>query len=34
MRERFEPRPGDDRDTAKDTARNLAEIASHIAQLK
>jgi hypothetical protein len=29
-----EPRPTDDRDIAKDTARDLAEIASHIGQLK
>jgi hypothetical protein len=34
MRERSEPRPLDERDIAKDTARNLAEIASRIAQLK
>ena len=34
MRERSEPRPTDDRDIAKDTARDLAEIASHIGQLK
>ena len=29
-----EPRPRDDRDAARDTARDLAEIASHISQLK
>jgi hypothetical protein len=29
-----EPRPRDDRDAAKDIARDLAEIASHIGQLK
>ena len=34
MRHHPEPRPIDDRDIAKDTARDLREIASHIAQLK
>ena len=34
MREHQEPRPRDDRDAAKDIARDLAEIASHIGQLK
>jgi hypothetical protein len=34
MRKHPEPRPGDDTDAAKDIARDLAEIASHIAQLK
>jgi hypothetical protein len=34
MREHPEPRPRDDKDTAKDIARDLAEIASHIGQLK
>jgi len=34
MREHPEPRPRDDKDTALDIARDLAEIASHIAQLK
>ena len=34
MRQHPEPRPIDDRDIAKDTARDLAEIASHISQLK
>ena len=29
-----EPRPRDDQNTARDTARDLAEIASHIGQLK
>jgi hypothetical protein len=29
-----EPRPRDDQDAARDTARDLAEIASHIGQLK
>jgi radical SAM superfamily enzyme YgiQ (UPF0313 family) len=29
-----EPRPRDDRDAAKDIAQDLAEIASHIGQLK
>jgi hypothetical protein len=34
MRQHPEPRPRDDRDAAKDIARDLAEIASHIGQLK
>jgi hypothetical protein len=34
MREHPEPRPRDDRDAAQDIARDLAEMASHIAQLK
>jgi hypothetical protein len=34
MREHPEPRPRDDKDAAQDIARDLAEIASHIAQLK
>ena len=34
MRQHPEPRPIDDRDIAKDTARDLAEIARHIGQLK
>ena len=34
MREHPEPRSRDDRDAARDTARDLAEIASHISQLK
>ncbi len=34
MRERSEPRPTDDKDAAQDIARDLAEIASHITQLK
>jgi hypothetical protein len=34
MREHPDPRPRDDQDTARDTARDLAEIASHIGQLK
>ena len=34
MREHPDPRPRDDRDAARDTARDLAEIASHIGQLK
>ena len=34
MRQHPEPRPTDDRDIAKDTARDLAEIASHLGQLK
>jgi hypothetical protein len=29
-----DPRPRDDRDAAQDTARDLAEIAAHIGQLK
>jgi hypothetical protein len=29
-----EPRPRDDRDAVKDKARDLAEIATHIGQLK
>ena len=34
MRQHPEPRPRDDKDTAKDIARDLAEIATHIGQLK
>jgi hypothetical protein len=34
MREHPEPRPSDDYDAAKDIGRDLAEIASHIGQLK
>ncbi len=34
MREHQEPRPRNDRDAALDIARDLAEIASHIGQLK
>jgi hypothetical protein len=34
MRKHPEPRPRDDRDTTKDKARDLAEIATHIGQLK
>jgi hypothetical protein len=34
MRQHPEPRPRDDHDAAKDIARDLAEIASHISQLK
>ena len=34
MRQYPEPRPRDDRDAAKDIARDLAEIATHIGQLK
>jgi hypothetical protein len=34
MREHPEPRPRDDKDTAQDMGRDLAEIASHIGQLK
>ena len=34
MREHSEPRPRDDKDAAQDIARDLAEIASHVAQLK
>jgi mevalonate kinase len=34
MREHPEPRPRDDKDAAQDIARDLAEIASHIGQLK
>ena len=34
MRERSEPRPIDHTDIARDTARDLREIASHIGQLK
>ena len=34
MREHPEPRPRDDTDAAQDMARDLAEIASHIGQLK
>jgi hypothetical protein len=34
MRKHPEPRPRDDRDAAKYIARDLAEIATHIGQLK
>jgi hypothetical protein len=34
MPQHQEPRPRDDRDTVGDIARDLAEIASHIGQLK
>jgi hypothetical protein len=34
MRKHPQPRPRDDRDTVQDIARDLAEIASHIGQLK
>ena len=34
MRKHQEPRPRDDRDATKDIARDLAEISSHIGQLK
>jgi hypothetical protein len=34
MRKHQEPRPRDDRDAVQDIARDLAEIASHIGQLK
>jgi hypothetical protein len=34
MRPHPEPRPRDDQDAAKDIAKDLAEIASHIGQLK
>jgi hypothetical protein len=34
MSQNPEPRPRDDMDAAKDIARDLAEIASHIGQLK
>jgi hypothetical protein len=34
MREHPEPRPRNDKDTTQDIARDLAEIASHIGQLK
>ena len=34
MNEHPEPKPRDDKDAAQDIARDLAEIASHIAQLK
>ena len=34
MSEHPEPRSRDDRDALRDTARDLAEIASHISQLK
>jgi hypothetical protein len=34
MRQHPEPRPRDERDAAKDIARDLAEIATHIGQLK
>ncbi len=34
MREHQEPRPRDDKDAAQDIARDLAEIAYHIGQLK
>jgi hypothetical protein len=33
-RQSNDPRPRDDRDAAQDTARDLAEIAAHIGQLK
>jgi hypothetical protein len=34
MSERPEPRPRDDKDTAKDIARDLADIAGQLASLK
>jgi hypothetical protein len=34
MREQSEPRPRHDKDAAQDIARDLAEIATHIGQLK
>jgi hypothetical protein len=34
MRQNPEPRPTDDRDAIQDIARDLAEIATHIGQLK
>jgi hypothetical protein len=34
MRQHQEPRPRDDRDTAQDIARDLAETVTHIGQLK
>jgi hypothetical protein len=34
MREHPEPRPRDDRDAAQDFARDLADIAGHLASLK
>ena len=34
MRERSEPKPREAADALRDTARDLAEIASHISQLK
>jgi hypothetical protein len=34
MRQHQEPRPRDDRGTVKDLARDLAEITTHIGQLK
>jgi hypothetical protein len=34
MRQNPEPRPRDDQDAAQDIARDLAEIATHIGQLK
>jgi len=34
MRQHPEPRPRNDRDAAKDIAKDLAEIDSHIGQLK
>jgi hypothetical protein len=34
MRQHPEPRPRDDKDASKDVARDLAEIATHIGQLK
>jgi hypothetical protein len=34
MRQHPEPRPRDDRDAVKDVARDLAELATHIGQLK
>jgi hypothetical protein len=34
MHQHQEPRPRDDQDAAKDIAKDLAEIATHIGQLK
>jgi hypothetical protein len=34
MRQHPEPRPRDDRDAVQDIARDLAEIATHVGQLK
>jgi hypothetical protein len=34
MRNHQEPRPRDDQDATRDIARDLAEIASHLGQLK
>jgi hypothetical protein len=34
MHKHQDPRPRDDRDTAQDIARDLAEIATHIGQLE